>query len=247
MENHELKTVHELSELSGVSVRTLHYYDEIGLLPPTRVSEAGYRLYDENATERLQDIMLFRELEFSLKDIQGIMSSPAFDRRKALDGQIELLQLKRDRLDRLIRYAKGLRLKGEKDMSFEVFDKSRIESYKTLAREAWGDTDAYREYEEKSRDYTDTDVRRYAEGLMDIFYQFGELKGKDPAAPEVQIKVRELQDYISDKYYSCSNEILSGLGEMYCAGGDMTKNIDVAGGKGCADFVARAIEIYCAK
>ena len=90
-----MMTVHAVSKLTGVSIRALQYYDEIGLLPPTRYTEAGYRLYDDAALERLQQILLFRELEFPLKEIKRILENPAFDRSKALEQQIELLTLKR--------------------------------------------------------------------------------------------------------------------------------------------------------
>ena len=100
-----MMTVSEVSKLTGNSVRTLHYYDEIGLLKPTEVTEAGYRLYDDDALARLQTIMMFRELEFSLKDIGRIIDSPDFDRQKALEQQIELLRLRKERLEQLIEHA----------------------------------------------------------------------------------------------------------------------------------------------
>lgn len=92
----DMKTVNEVSRLTGVSIRTLHYYDEIGLLHPTQVTDAGYRLYDDTALEKLQHIMLFRELEFPLKEIKEILNSSDFDRNKALQQQIELLILKKN-------------------------------------------------------------------------------------------------------------------------------------------------------
>ena len=88
-----MMTVHEVSRLTGVSIRTLQYYDRIGLLPPAEYTEAGYRLYDDTALETLQQILLFRELEFPLKEIRQIIQSPAFDRRKALEQQVELLSI----------------------------------------------------------------------------------------------------------------------------------------------------------
>ena len=105
-------TVQEVSRLAGVSVRTLHYYDQIGLLRPTTVTEAGYRLYDDTALERLQQILLFRELEFPLKDIKTILDQPDFDRNKALSQQIELLTLKKERLELLIRFAREIKETG---------------------------------------------------------------------------------------------------------------------------------------
>ena len=91
-----MMTVREVSALTGVSVRALHHYDRIGLLPPTRVTPAGYRLYDEEALARLQVILLYRELQFPLKEIRHIMESDAFDRGRALEQQITLLELKRE-------------------------------------------------------------------------------------------------------------------------------------------------------
>ena len=107
-----MKTVHEVSALTGVSVRALHHYDQIGLLKPTAVSDAGYRLYDEKALVRLQCIMLFRTLEFPLKDIKAILDSPAFDRNRALDQQIALLEMRREHFDNLLHLAKSLRVFG---------------------------------------------------------------------------------------------------------------------------------------
>ena len=104
-----MRTVKEVSQLTGVSIRTLHYYDEIGLLSPTMITESGYRLYDDTALERLQHIMLFRELEFSLKDIKEIVNGSNFDRNKALEQQIQLLTLKKEHIENLITFARGIR------------------------------------------------------------------------------------------------------------------------------------------
>ena len=101
-EENRMKTVNEVSRLTGVSVRTLHHYDEIGLLKPSSITEAGYRLYDDTALERLQHILLFRELQFPLKDIKKILDSPDFDRNKALEQQIQLLTMKKEHLENLI-------------------------------------------------------------------------------------------------------------------------------------------------
>ena len=240
-----MMTVKEVSKLTGVSVRTLHYYDGIGLLPPAVTTDAGYRMYDDTALERLQTIMLFRELEFPLKDIKKMINSPDFDQVKALDDQIKLLELRRDHLDRLIDLAYRLKLKGETELSFKEFDKSKIEAYQKLAKETWGETDAYREYEKKKEGQSEVDQRRNAEKMMDLFFEFGEMKDKDPADPQVQAQVKKLQDFITENYYTCTKPILAGLGKMYAAGGEMTTNINVTGGKGCAEFVSKAIEEYC--
>ena len=134
-------TVHEVSEKTGVSVRALRHYDEIGLLKPAATSGAGYRLYDMASLERLQLILLFRELQFPLKDI---MDSPAFDRNRALDQQIELLKLRREHLDNLILLAQGIRVTGVNHLSFEPFDMAKIDEYVSEARNSWKDTPTYR-------------------------------------------------------------------------------------------------------
>ena len=121
-----MMTVNEVAKLTGVSIRTLHYYDTIGLLHPTAVTEAGYRLYDDTALERLQHIMLFRELEFPLKEIKKILDSDGFDRKKALEQQIELLTLKKEHLENLIVYATEIKSEGAKSMDFSVFDTKKI-------------------------------------------------------------------------------------------------------------------------
>ena len=115
-----MMTVNEVSKLTGVSIRALQYYDKIGLLHPAEYTEAGYRLYDDTALERLQQILLFRELEFSLKEIQSILQSTDFDRDRALDQQICLLTLKKEHIENLITFARGLKQVGGMNMELEV-------------------------------------------------------------------------------------------------------------------------------
>ena len=239
-----MKTVHEVSEMTGMSIRTLQYYDKIGLLKPAEYTEAGYRLYDNGSLMRLQEIMLLRELEFPLKDIKSIIDEPGFDREKALEAQIELLRLKREHIDNLIGFAEKTLKQGGKDMNFDAFDKSKIKEYTEKARETWGNTPAYKEYEEKSKDRTDKDNRVLAEGLMKIFADFGELKDRSADDETVKSKVKELQNYITNNYYKCTDNILKGLGSMYAAGGEFTENIDRTAGEGTAAFVNKAIQAY---
>ena len=242
-----MMTVNEVSKLSGVSIRTLHYYDTIGLLAPTEVTEAGYRLYDDTALERLQNILLFRELEFPLKEIKAILDAPDFNRSKALEQQIELLTMKKEHLENLILFARGVKAIGVKYMDFSAFDTKKIDEYSKRAKEQWGKTNAYKEYEEKSKDWTEETTRDIANDMMKIFVIFGEMEDRDPADKEVQALVKQLQDYITEYFYQCTPQILAGLGKMYSGGGDITENIDEAGGAGTAEFSAKAIEIYCGK
>ena len=240
-----MKTVNEVSKLTGVSVRTLHHYDEIGLLKPTCTTDAGYRLYDDTALERLQHILLFRELQFPLKDIKEILDSPDFDRNRALEQQIELLTMKKEHLENLISFARGIRWLGVKYMDFSAFDTKKMDEYAAQAKESWGKTEAYKEFEEKSKDWTSETTGNIAKDMMLLFVEFGEMKDLDPADEKVQEQVKKLQDYITEHFYKCTNQILSGLGQMYACGGEFTGNIDKAGGKGTADFTNQAIQIYC--
>ncbi|MCR5092641.1 MAG: MerR family transcriptional regulator [Lachnospiraceae bacterium] len=240
-----MMTVHEVSSLAGVSIRTLQYYDRIGLLHPTGRTEAGYRLYDDTDLERLQHILLFRELEFPLKDIRDILESPDFDRDRALEQQIELLTLKRAHLDDLIRFARNIKEMGVKHMDFSAFDKTKLDEYAREAKASWGDTPEYKEFEEKTKDRSEKDNRLFVERFMLLFKEAGGMKDKDPGSPEAQDLVKRIQAYITENMYTCTNEILKGLGKMYSAGGDFTKNIDAAGGEGTGEFVDRAIQIYC--
>ena len=142
-EERPMMIVNEVSKLTGVSIRTLQYYDSIGLLKPSRYTESGYRLYDDTALERLQQILLFRELEFPLKEIKKIIDAPNFDRDKALDQQIELLLLKKEHLENLIDFARGIKKIGVKKMDFSVFDTNKIDEYSKRAKEQWGETSEY--------------------------------------------------------------------------------------------------------
>lgn len=240
-----MRTVNEVSKLAGVSIRTLHYYDEIGLLSPTSITEAGYRLYDDTSLERLQHIMLFRELQFPLKDIKKIIHGSNFDRNKALEQQIQLLTLKKEHIENLITFARGIQGVGVKNMDFSAFDAKKMDEYAAQAKAFWGKTDAYKEFEEKFKDVTKEQEQQYADEIMELFAEFGKMRDKSPADEAVQNQVRKLQDFITEHFYTCTNQILGGLGKMYNGGGSMTENINNAGGEGTADFVAEAIKIYC--
>lgn len=241
-----MRTVKEVSELTGVSVRTLHYYDSIGLLRPTQTTESGYRLYDDTALERLQSILLFRELQFPLKEIKTILDSPSFDRNRALEQQIELLRLRKEHIENLIDLARGIQMIGVKPLDFSAFDTRKIDDYAAQAKAMWGMTPAYREFEQKSKNRSRETERRLNEALMAIFQAFGAVRTQEPSGERPQQLVRQLQAFITENFYTCTPEILRSLGMMYAGGGSMTENIDHAGGTGTAVFAQRAIEYFCA-
>ena len=240
-----MMTVNEVSKLSGISVRTLHYYDQIGLLHPDQVSEAGYRLYGQASLERLQQILLFRQLEFPLKEIKDIIDSPDFNKEEALDQQIQMLRLQQEHLSGLINLALEIKKNGVNKMDFKPFDTSKLDEYAKEAKERWGDSAAYQESARKTKNYTKEDWNMANEQITSVFAEFGKLKELPPESPDAQMAVKKLQDLISQFYYACDKEVLAGLGQMYTADQRFKDNIDKMDGNGTAEFAARAIACYC--
>ncbi len=181
-----MMTVKEVSNLTEVSIRTLQYYDKIGLLHPAHRTQAGYRLYDDAALERLQQILLFRELEFSLEDIRKILKNPEFDREKALEQQITLLNLKKQHLEKLIALAEKIRTTGGNVMDFNAFDTQKIREYAERAKKEWGKTTEYQEFEAKNARRTQKESGSINEQLMGLVAAFGTLQTREPADPAVQ-------------------------------------------------------------
>lgn len=236
--------IKEFALLTGVSVRTLHYYDEIGLLRPDEVDEhTGYRYYGEASVLRMQEILFLRELDFSLKSIGEMLSSPNYDKKRALYEQKNLLILKKERLERIISAVDDA-MRGENVM--KAFDASEFEKYKGEAKEKWGRTEAYKEHSEKTKGYSKDKWNSLADRMNDIMAEFAVCmkNGEEPASDAAQSLVKELQKHICDDYYNCTNEILAGLGQMYVADERFKKNIDKYG-DGTAQYICEAIEAYC--
>ena len=173
-----------------------------------------------------------------------IIDAPNFDRNKALEQQIELLTMKKEHLENLISFARGIKGIGVKYMDFKVFDTTKIDEYSKRAKEQWGQTSEYKEFEEKTKNWTKDDEATVANEFMQLFVEFGQMKEMDPEDEQVQLQVRKLQDYITDHFYTCSDKILCGLGRMYAGGGELTENIDDVGGVGTAEFASKAIDIF---
>ena len=240
-----MKTVTEIAQLAHISVRTLHHYDAIGLLKPTEITDAGYRLYDDAALERLYLILLFRELEFPLKDIQAILNAPDFDRNRVLEQQIDLLKAKVNHLQTCIHLASGIKLIGVKNLKFKNWDPKKIDEYSAQAETLYGKSEAWQEYKQKSQGRSKGQEQALGDGIMELFTKLGTMRELSPDSAEVQAWVKELQAYITEHFYNCTPQILAGLGEMYAGGGSMTENIDAAGGKGTGKFAREAIRIFC--
>ena len=239
-----MKTITEVSKLTGASVRALRYYDRIGLLKPGRVTEAGYRLYDDAEIERLYLILLYREIGFSLKDIREILDAPDFDRNRVLDQQVALLQKKTEHLKNQITLARGIKLIGVRYLEFEGFKPDQLDDYAAQAKTLYGKTDAYKEFVRKSEGRTKEQSEALGNQVMDFFVRLGTMRDLDPGSEAVQHWVKELQDFFTEHYYTCTPQILKSLGEGYAGGGTMNENIDAAGGRGTGEFARKVIEIY---
>ena len=240
--------IKEFADFTGVSVRTLHYYDEIGLLKPATTDQNnGYRYYDKNNAERMFEIMFLRELDFSLGTIKDILSSPDYNKKEAFRKQKNLLTIKKQRLERLIE-ALDKAEKGEFDMKSlnnNEYEKAK-NSYEKEVKEKWGHTDAYKEAQKKTAGYSADKQKDVNEGLMAIFADFANAmnSGAGADSDEAKAVAEKLQFYITENFYNCTKEILSGLGEMYVLDERFRNNIDQYG-KGTAEYARDAIKNYC--
>ena len=249
----ELKTK-EAADTAGVSVRTLHHYDNIGLLTPGKVSGNGYRYYTETDIERLQEIMFLKELDFSLDEIRKILDSPARNRSDALKTQLKLLEEKRDRLNSIIGTINQTIKLTEKGIAmdnrekFGGFDYSQIDKHKKQyaaeAEERYGHTAAYMESRRKTSAYSKADWERITLAGKSIMAEIAGLMDRTPGAPEVQTAIEKWRQHITESYYDCTVEIFDGLGRIYISDERFRKNIDKTA-PGLADFMSKAIALYC--
>ena len=239
-----MKTVKEVEKLTRVTIRTLHHYDAIGLLKPTRVTEAGYRLYDESALERLYLILFFREMGLSLQEIGEILCAPDFDRNRILQQQIRLMDDKVAKLQNRIHLAKVIQTTGVNYMDFTGFDSKKMDDYSNQAKALYGKTDAYKEFENKSKGRSKDQELDLGAQMMNFFTRLGKMRPCEPGCEAAQVWAKELQDFISAHYYTCTPQILKCLGESYAGGGSMTENIDKAGGTGTGSLAKQIIDLY---
>ena len=250
-----MMTVREISKISGLSVRTLHHYDKIGLFRPSSHSDAGYRLYDDASLERLLFIMLYRTLGFPLEEIKSILDSKHYDRNAALRQQIEMLTLKKEHLENMITLAQGLLFRGTNFMNsdtitardFEMLDSGNLGEAIQKAKKSVTQNDLYKEFAKKNKHRTKKENERLEKEMLSVFAAFGKVRSSDPASKKVQRMVKALNDFITENFYTCTPEILAYLGRVYAGGGEFTETIDAAGGEGTGAFACEAIRIYCDK
>ena len=240
-------TVAQVSKRTGVSVRTLHHYDQIGLLKPTEVTDAGYRLYDDGALYKLYMILVYRELGLSLNEISNILDAPDYDRDRVLEHQIKLMQERIEKLQNRIRFARGMLMLGGKYMDFEGFDPKRMDEHSQQAKVLYGKTDAYKEFEQKQKGRTEEQTKDLNAQVMDFFVRLGKMRPCKPDSEAAQNWAKELQAFFTEHFYTCTPQILKSLAESYAGGGSMTENIDKAGGEGTGTFAKQVIDIYLAR
>ena len=240
--------IKEFADFTGVSVRTLHYYDQIDLLKPAITDKTnGYRYYNEDSVQRMLEIIFLKELDFPLKSIKDVLSSPEYNKKEAFRRQKELLLMKKSRLDRLIE-ALDKAEKGEFDMKSlnnNEYENAK-KSYEKEVKEKWGHTDAYKESCEKTAGYSKEKQNDVNEGLMAIFSDFAKLMqaGIKPDSHEAKAIAEKLQAYITENFYTCTKEILAGLAEMYVLDERFKENIDKYG-EGTAEYARDAIKNHC--
>ena len=242
-------TINQLAQLSGVTVRTLHYYDEIGLLKPSSIQKNGYRSYEEKELLRLQQILFFRELDFPLADVKKILDRPDFEIIGALRRHKELIKLKRKKFDKLINtinktikhMTKQQKMKDEE--LYDAFKDPDVKQYQDEAKERWGNTEAYKQSMKK--------VGKMTKAEMEKLKKDGELfTQKLAAAMDKDIKSKEVRELIKQHYkgiqffYDCPLEMYRNLGKMYVDDPRFTTYYDKHR-KGLAVFMRDAIAYFC--
>lgn len=234
-------TVGDIARLAGVTVRTLHHYDEIGLLSPSGRTMSGYRLYEAGDLERLQRILCYRELGFPLTEIATIIDDPQVDPLEHLRRQHRMLTERVDRLGRIVATvekameAREMGINLEPHELVEVFGEHNPAQYAAEAEERWGDTDAFRESQRRTSTYTKDDWIRMREEASEIEGRLADAMhaGLPPDSAAAMEAAEAHRQHISRWFYDCSREMHRALGEMYVADERFTAHYEaVAAGLG---------------
>ncbi|MCC7432787.1 MerR family transcriptional regulator [Candidatus Peregrinibacteria bacterium] len=242
-------TVQQLADLAGVSVRTLHHYDQIDLLKPQRLESNGYRSYGEKELLKLQQILFFRELEFPLEEIAKIIEAPGFDMRAALADQRKLIELKKKRLTGLINTIdKTLDKLNQKDTMedqelYGNFDSEEMDKYAAEAKQRWGNTDAYKQSQERVKKMGKAGLKKAMEAGEALCRELAAVMDLDPTDDKVQALIARHYDGLRN-FYEPNLEIYRGLAEMYVADVRFTAYYEKFA-PGLATFLSRGMMIYC--
>lgn len=242
-------TVQQLARLSGVSVRTLHYYDEVGLLQPGRAANNGYRQYSESDLVKLQQILFFRELDFPLKDIQRMMHSPNFDIVRALRDQKKMLQLKRTKINALIKTIDTTinNMQNNKPFDgeemYDAFKDDDVKQYQDEVKQRWGHTDAYKQSMERVSRMTKAEMEKLKEDGRKHTQAIADSMDKGFDHPDVQALIAKSHEGINF-FYECGLDMFRNLGEMYVNDPRFTAYYEKFR-PGMAVFMRDAIAYYC--
>lgn len=252
--NEKPLAIHEVANLTGVTTRTLRYYDKIDLLKPSIVTETRYRLYTRDDLGRLQEILFFREIGFALKEIKSLLNAPNYNRMEALKKHRTILEAQRERVEDLISLVTD-RINGSSEISFSAFSNSKVlelqAKYREEVFERWGNTDSLGEFEAtfsaKAQKIQQEELETYMAFAQDIFERLSTYEDESPDCAEVQKLVQEWQLYISEHFYQCDKKMLSHLSNLYVADERFNSFINRFGEGDLASFFNKAIGIYCSQ
>ena len=236
--NEKAKTVHEVAKLTGITARTLHYYDEIGLLKPSIITEAKYRQYTDDDLTRLQEILFFREVGFALKEIKELLDSPHYVRSEALERHVLILEAQKERIEALISLVKDT-INGNKEIKFSAFSNAKIlelqSQFQEEVLEQWGNTESFREYKtmfsSHSKQIQEKEIESFYSMARNIFEKLAMYENRP--------------QYISEHFYECNKQILSNLGVLYITDERFTTFINRFSSGNLAAFFNEAIQIFC--
>lgn len=242
-------TVKQLARLANISTRTLHFYDEIGLLHPSYVKENGYRCYEDAELLILQQILFFRELEFSLEEIKKIIHAPNFNVQRALADHKKMLEMKQQKITQLIKTIDLTltKLEGGEHMKnddlFDSFDEKQMEEYKQEAKKRWGNTDAYKQSVERTKNWTKDDYKRIQKQSQQLTQELADCMDNGFDSQEAQKLIKKHHESI-EVFYDCSYEMYRGLGQLYISDPRFTATYDKVR-PGLAVWLQKAIAYYC--
>ena len=243
------QTVKAVAELAGVSVRTLHHYDAIGLVRPGGRTEGGYRVYSQRDLERLQQVLFFKELGLGLGEIKKVLDRPGFDRRQALLDHRDLLSRRRDRLGRLIAAVERTLQSMEEGVPMEgnvMFDGFSAAEYEEEVRQRWGETAAYKESRERTKDYTAGDWDAVFTEQTAILQAIAALADRPADDPAVLAEIGRMHRFISERFYACPPQMYRGLGDLAVADERFKRTYEKLR-PGLSQFMRQAVHAYCDK
>ena len=222
-----MMTVKELADKMHVSMRTIRYYDEIGILKPEARTEAGFRAYDEADEAKLKMILGFRELGFPLKEIEKILSLSSVERDKIIEKQIENLENKRKRIENRIALARGIQMLGSR--SFQEIDLHDLDEQMDSARKFLDQNDDIQLFRAKTKDYTQEEWTTISDEMMQHFAAIGKAE-----EAHIQRYILEFAEFIDEYFFPCDDRILMNYAKMFGGDGVFGREVDAVGGEGTA-------------